>query len=148
MFYIITASPRRPFSLRFLFFNCTMNTSGAGIFKQSIGARNRGGIGYRTGPPGWQNAFLGIDSGLHKRSKIRAGTFEHPMEAMNWVGIRLSYRPARLHRLAESITWNRFLGSLKVKNTGSVFTHVNRSKISFFLCITEEMRGRVAGWWG
>jgi hypothetical protein len=27
---------------------------------------------------------------------------------------RLSYRPARLHRLAESIPWNRILGSLKV----------------------------------
>jgi hypothetical protein len=30
----------------------------AGIFKQSMGARNRVGIGYRTGPPGnigWRN---------------------------------------------------------------------------------------------
>jgi hypothetical protein len=26
----------------------------------------------------------------------------------------LSYRPARLHRLAELIPWNRFLGSFKV----------------------------------
>jgi hypothetical protein len=26
----------------------------------------------------------------------------------------LSYRPARLHELAESVPWNRFLGSLKV----------------------------------
>jgi hypothetical protein len=24
-----------------------------GIFKQSMGARNQGGIGYRTGPPGY-----------------------------------------------------------------------------------------------
>ncbi len=44
---------------------------GAGIFKESMGARNRGGIGF-------------------------------------------SYRPARLHRLAEFIPWNRFLGSLNV----------------------------------
>ncbi len=26
----------------------------------------------------------------------------------------MSYRPARLHRLAEPIPWNRFLGSLNV----------------------------------
>ncbi len=29
-------------------------------------------------------------------------------------GIGLSYRSARLHRLAELVPWNRFLGSLKV----------------------------------
>jgi hypothetical protein len=34
--------------------------------------------------------------------------------AGNRVGIWLSYRPARLLRLAESILWNRLLGSLKV----------------------------------
>jgi len=37
----------------------------AGIFKQSTGARNRVGIGYRTGPPGyvgWRYSFPGIDS--------------------------------------------------------------------------------------
>ncbi len=31
----------------------------------------------------------------------------------NRVGSRLSYRPARLQRLAVSISWNRFLGSKK-----------------------------------
>jgi hypothetical protein len=30
----------------------------------------------------------------------------------------LTYRPARLHRLAESIPWNRFLGSLNVYKFG------------------------------
>jgi hypothetical protein len=36
-------------------------------------------------------------------------------QCWNLVGIGLSYLPAtRLHRLAESIPWNRFLGSLKV----------------------------------
>ncbi len=49
----------------------TLFSSWAGIFKQSMGARNRGGIG-----------FL--------------------------------YRPARLHRLAEFIPWNQFLGSINV----------------------------------
>ncbi len=34
-----------------------------------------------------------------------------------WIG--LSYRPARLHRLAESIPWNWFLGPHKFKNTAS-----------------------------
>jgi hypothetical protein len=33
--------------------------------------------------------------------------------AMNQIGMKLTYRPARLHRLAELIPWNRFLGSLK-----------------------------------
>ncbi len=41
------------------------------------------------------------------------------MGARNRVGIGLSYRPARLHILAELIQWNRFLGSLKFKNSGS-----------------------------
>ncbi len=33
------------------------------------------------------------------------------MWARNRVGIGLSYRPARPHRLAESIPWSQFLGS-------------------------------------
>jgi hypothetical protein len=41
----------------------------------------------------------------------RAGIFKQSVEARNRVEIGLSYRPARLHRLAESITWNGFLGS-------------------------------------
>jgi hypothetical protein len=36
------------------------------------------------------------------------------MGAWNRVGIGLWYRPASLHRLAESIPWNRLLGSLNV----------------------------------
>ncbi len=47
-----------------------------------------------------------------------AGIFIQSIGARNRVGIGLSYRPARLHRLAELIDWNRFLGSLKVKNFG------------------------------
>ncbi len=34
-------------------------------------------------------------------SELRAGIFKHFMRAMNWGGIVLSYRPARLHRLAD-----------------------------------------------
>ncbi len=36
------------------------------------------------------------------------------MGARNRVGIGLSYRPARLHRLVEFILWDRFLGSINV----------------------------------
>ncbi len=38
--------------------------------------------------------------------------------ARNRVGIGLSYRPARLHRLTKLISWNRFLGYLKVSKLG------------------------------
>ncbi len=37
------------------------------------------------------------------------------MGARNRLGIGLSYRPARLHRLEEPIPWNRFLATLKLK---------------------------------
>jgi hypothetical protein len=46
--------------------------------------------------------------------RICAAIFEHPMGARNRVEIGLLCRPTRLYRLAELITWNRFLGSLKV----------------------------------
>jgi hypothetical protein len=42
-----------------------------------------------------------------------AGIFTQSMGAKNRVGIWLSYRFARLRRLAELIPWNWFLGSLK-----------------------------------
>jgi hypothetical protein len=45
---------------------------------------------------------------------LYAGIFEQSMGAYNRVGIGWWYRPASLHRLAELIPWNRFLGSLKV----------------------------------
>jgi len=47
------------------------------------------------------------------------GILEQSMGARNQVGIGLLYRPARLPRMAELILWNRFLGSLKVKISGS-----------------------------
>jgi hypothetical protein len=43
---------------------------------------------------------------------------EQSMGFRNRVGIGLSYRPARLHRLAELIPWKRFFGSLKVSKFG------------------------------
>jgi hypothetical protein len=44
----------------------------------------------------------------------RAGIFKHSMGARNRGGIGLSYRPAWLHRLAEFIPQNRFLGFINV----------------------------------
>jgi hypothetical protein len=43
-----------------------------------------------------------------------AGILEQSMGPRKQVGIGLSYRPARLHRLAELMTWNRFLGFVNV----------------------------------
>ncbi len=48
--------------------------------------------------------------GMGYTEKSRAGIFKQYMGAGNRVGIGLSYRPARPHRLAEFIPWNRFLG--------------------------------------
>jgi len=50
-----------------------------------------------------------------------AGIFKQSIGARNRVGKGLSYRPARLHRLAELIPWNRFLGSLNksLQSSGS-----------------------------
>ncbi len=45
---------------------------------------------------------------------FRAGIFKISMGARHRVGIGLSYRPARLHRLAELMSLNRFLGSINV----------------------------------
>ncbi len=55
-----------------------------------------------------------------------ARILEQSMGARNRVGIGLSYWPARLHRLAESVPWNRFLGSLKVKKfgRGKIFSQI------------------------
>jgi hypothetical protein len=53
------------------------------------------------------------------------------MGARNRVGIGLLYLPARLHRLAESIPWNRFLYPLKVfkKTKVRIFKLVRSTRI-------------------
>jgi hypothetical protein len=45
---------------------------------------------------------------------IRAGIFKESMGAKKQGGTGLSYRAVRLHKLAEFIPWNRFLGSINV----------------------------------
>jgi hypothetical protein len=76
-----------------------------GILKQSLGSRNRVGIGLSYRPTrlyiGCRNRFLGIVS--------CARIFKQSMGARNRVGTGLSYRPARQHWLPESIPWNRIL---------------------------------------
>jgi len=47
-------------------------------------------------------------------SGLRAGIFKEFIGARNGGEIGLLYRPARLHRLAEFIPWDRFLGSINV----------------------------------
>jgi hypothetical protein len=54
----------------------------------------------------------GMDSGI--TAVLSAGILEQSMGARNRIGIGLSYRPARLHKLAESIPWYWFLGFLEV----------------------------------
>jgi hypothetical protein len=51
---------------------------------------------------------------LEEVRKTGAGMFKQSKGARNEVGTGLSYRPDRLHRLAELIPWNRFLGPFKV----------------------------------
>jgi hypothetical protein len=60
---------------------------------------------------------------LTAQAKSSAGILEQSMGARNRVGIGLSYRPARLHRLAEFIPGNRFLGSLKTGFDRSILRH-------------------------
>jgi hypothetical protein len=63
------------------------------------------------------------------------------MGARNRVGTELSYRPARQHSLAELVPWNRFLGSLKVKNPGSEVFRANSvpaSKYKYIIHITHK----------
>ncbi len=65
--------------------------------------------------------------------------------ARNRIGIGLSYRPAKLNRLAELIPWNRFLGSLKVKKFELVCflpnIPVNPYSSILLLCKEREVAG-------
>jgi hypothetical protein len=65
------------------------------------------------------------------------------MGARNRVRIGLSYQPARLHRLAELTPWNRFLGSLNFKNSGSVFPQDERDTLTSGLGDSELIDSRL-----
>jgi hypothetical protein len=47
-------------------------------------------------------------------SDDRAGIFKKSMGARHRGGIGFSYRPARLHRLAEFIPWHQFRGPIHI----------------------------------
>ncbi len=53
---------------------------------------------------------------------IWVGIFKKSMGARHRVGIGLLYRPARVHRLAEFIPWNRFRGPIHVQKYQLVFS--------------------------
>ncbi len=69
-------------------------------------------------PPQFGEAGKGGMEGTTREERIEiggcAGILEQSMGAIEPSGIRVAVLAARLHRLAESIPWNRFLGSLKV----------------------------------
>ncbi len=51
-------------------------------------------------------------------NRQNTGSFKQSRGARLWVGMGLSYLPARLHRLGEFIPWNRLLGSWRVLKFG------------------------------
>jgi hypothetical protein len=61
------------------------------------------------------------------------------MGARNRVGIGLSYRPARLHRLTELVPWNRLL---KIRVLDSIVYFVMRKLAPSFrkVSVDREMR--------
>ena len=65
------------------------------------------------GPNGGSVA-IDIDSGKFRNGGFRAGIFKKSMGARHRGGIGFSYRPARLHRLAEFIPWNQCRGPINI----------------------------------
>jgi hypothetical protein len=63
--------------------------------------------------------FLRKDETGVKRCPVEAPVleFSNSLWARNRIGTGLSYQPARLHSLAESVSWNwnRFMGSFKIR---------------------------------
>ncbi len=67
-------------------------------------------------PIHWETSLRGIELFFSIPNILsRAGIFKKSMGARHRVGIGLLYRPARLHRLAEFIPWNRFRGPIHVQ---------------------------------
>jgi hypothetical protein len=51
---------------------------------------------------------------IYRGKEYRAGIFKKSMGARHRGGIGFSYRPARLHRLAEFIPWHQFRGPINI----------------------------------
>jgi hypothetical protein len=102
---------------RYLFFLLQILISFQIPVKQSVIClfRHRKGMGFQVMPSlcdvahGGVMGTLGID-----QPQIGAGIFKKPMGARHRGGIGFSYRPARLHRLAEFIPWNQFRGPINI----------------------------------
>ncbi len=60
----------------------------------------------------------------------------------------LTYRPGRLHRLAESSPWNRFLGSLNVWNYGLCDLNTARATTILHVHLKHQLllKGELEGW--
>ncbi len=83
--------------------------SGMGNYVCHAAGQNRGGIFKLL----WSQEIDSKES-IPSAYVARARIFKKSMGARHRVGIGLLYRPARLHRLAEFIPWNRLLGSINV----------------------------------
>jgi hypothetical protein len=67
------------------------------------------------------STMVHIQVSIDGQDRLCAGIFKQSMGTRNRVGVGLSYRPARLKRLAKLIPWNRYLDFLKVEKLGSGF---------------------------
>ena len=95
------ASPKRSFSV--------IENERFGLVFAKTGSINAG--------TGVDSARMGIDSCAPQKFYkyvLRAGIFKKSMGARHRGGIGFSYRPARLHRLAEFIPWNQFWGPINI----------------------------------
>ncbi len=83
-----------------------------------------------------------------------AGILEQSMGATNQIGIGLSYRPARLNRLAELISWNWFLGSFARNDPCPIFNLLQKDLILYSNCrpsnlhlwVTLSIKGITSSW--
>ncbi len=92
-------------------------------------------VGGGCTPIPFYNIYHHVEScGVRSSWESWAGIFKESLGARNRGGIELSYRSARLHRLAEFIPWDRFLGFINVWKYGLGYT----PPLSTLLCTLWE----------
>jgi hypothetical protein len=99
MIILFSEVPRKHF--------CLLFSTSAGICTGLDGSLDEPGAGI-------SRSIVVMQDIMTDTERSCAEIFEQSVGTRYLVGIGLPYRPARLHRLAESIPRNRFLGSLKV----------------------------------
>jgi hypothetical protein len=62
----------------------------------------------------WKETVFGLEGKEWKGKYSELEFLNNLWGDINRVGKGLSYRPARLHSLVELVSWNRFLGFIKV----------------------------------